>query len=479
MGGLKATGRRRNGAMKLSPSFHRHEPDMDLAYLLAGNAVSRKFTDLSAQTVDATVDSLIDSLACALAGTNAPGMPEARRAMSRFGSEGPTVWGGFGHAPAPVAAFLNAGSMHALDYDDTDDKVPLHANSVVLPALLADVEDSRPDCDGQEFLTALAVGLDGAMRVGRAGGPKGSRGWNYSVISGCMGAVLAIGRLRRWDTETTVHALGHQLAQTAGSLQSIIDGSLAKRFQPAMMSKNVLMSAALAQEGIDGPLNVFEGRAGFINLYQDGKFNIESMHLGLEGCSLVDDLSLKPYSACRFTHAPIDLALQLHERGLRHRDIKHIRIRVSGQAVNMVGRRFDHNAAGVVDAQFSIAYTVAVGIERGAPRIGDFTEETIRDPQVGKFAAEHITIEANESVPFLGMVPVYFDVELNNGQRLELGAEQVSGSPELRMTPTQFRDKIVDCLTYNASRVQPDELISVVRNLKTGAPVSSVLKLMA
>jgi hypothetical protein len=119
------------------------------------------------------------------------------------------------------------------------------------------------------------------MRVGRAGGPKGSRGWNYSVISGSMGAVLAMARLRRWDTETTVHALGHQLTQTAGSLQSIIDGSLAKRFQPAMMVKNVVMSAALAQAGIDGPRNVFEGKSGFINLYQDGKFDIDSMRRGL------------------------------------------------------------------------------------------------------------------------------------------------------------------------------------------------------
>lgn len=452
---------------------------MDLSYLLAGNAVTRKFTDLSSHTVDATVDSLIDSLACALAGTNAPGMAKARHAMSRFGSVGPTVWGGFGHAPAPVAAFLNAGSLHALDYDDTDDKVPLHANSVVLPALLADVEDSRPDCDGREFITALAVGLDGAMRIGRAGGPKGSRGWNYSVVSGCMGAVLAIARLRQWDTETTVHALGHQLAQTAGSLQSIIDGSLAKRFQPAMMAKNVLMSAALAQAGIDGPLNVFEGKAGFINLYQDGKFNIEGMQTGLEQCALVDDLSLKPYSACRFTHAPIDLALQLHQRGVRPDDIKHVRIRVSGQAVNMVGRRFDHKTAGVVDAQFSIAYTVALGIERGALRIGDFTEEAIRDPQIGKFAAEKITIEANETVPFLGMVPVYFQVELQNGDRLELATEDVSGSPTLRMSPEQFHDKMADCLTYNNSRVKPDELISVVRELKFGTPVVSAIQLLA
>ena len=452
---------------------------MDLAYLVAGNAGTRKFSDLSAQTVDATVDGLIDSLACALAGTHSHGLAEARSAMSRWGNSGCSVWGGFGRAPAPFAAFLNAISMHALDYDDTDDKVPLHANGMVLPGLLADVEENRPDCDGHEFLTALAVGVDGAMRVGRAGGPKGSRGWNYSVISGSTGAVLAIARLRRWDTETTVHALGHQLTQTAGSLQSIIDGSLAKRFQPAMMVKNVLMSTALAQAGIDGPRNVFEGKAGFINLYQDGKFDRDAMHTDLERCALVEDLSLKPYPACRFAHAPIDLALDLHQRGIRPQDVKHMRIRVSGQAMNMVGRKFDCRTAGVVDAQFSIAYTVAVGLERGAVRIGDFIEETLRNPRVGAFAAEKITIEVDESVPFLGMVPVFFDVEFGNGKHLELATQCVAGSPEKRMTAAQLRDKVVDCLSYGKSRVDADELIARVRGLRDSKPVASVLELLS
>jgi hypothetical protein len=97
------------------------------------------------------------------------------------------------------------------------------------------------------------------------------------------------------------------------------------------------------------------------------------------------------YPACRFTHAPIDLALELHRRGLSPQDIKQVRIRVSGQAVNMVGRRFDAQTAGVVDAQFSIAYTVAVGIHTGALRIADFTEEAIRDARIGAFAADKIT----------------------------------------------------------------------------------------
>lgn len=452
---------------------------MDLAQTLAANAVSRQFTDLSPQTVDATVDAVIDSLACALAGVHAHGLEQARRAMAPWGTGASAVWGGFGGAPAPIASFLNAVSMHALDYDDTDDKVPLHACGMVLPGLFADVQENRPGCDGQEFLTAVAVGVDGAMRVGRGGGPKGSRGWNYSVISGSVGALLAIARLRQWNTGMTVDGLGHQLSQIAGSLQSIIDGSLAKRFQPAMMVKNVLFSAALAQGGIDGPKNVFDGKAGFINLYQDGAFSKAGIEPGLAQCSLVDDLSLKPYPACRFTHAPIDLALAMHAQGIRLDDVRHIRIRVSGQAVNMVGRKYDPKTAGIVDAQFSIAYTVAVGLARGKVRIGDFTEATIRDEVTGSFAARNITIEADPEVPFLGMVPVAFDVELANGTTLALRTEVVAGAPDKRMTPAQLRDKVADCLSYGNSSVHPDQLIEAVYALRTGQPVSSLIRLLA
>lgn len=453
---------------------------MDLAYQLASNATSRQYADLSPATINATVDGLIDSLACALAGANSHGLDQARKALTHWGgNSGSSVWGGFGKAPAPFAAFLNAVSMHALDYDDTDDKVPLHANGLVLPGLMACMEQDHPECNGRDFLTAVAVGVDGAMRIGRAGGPKGSRGWNYSVISGSVGAVMAIARQRRWSTDMTVHALGHQLTQTAGSLQSIIDGSLAKRFQPAQMVKNVMFATALAEAGIDGPLNVFQGKAGFINLYQDGKFDLDNVLQGIETCALVEDLSLKPYPACRFTHAPIDLALQLHTRGLRLADIRQLHIKVSGQAVNMVGRKYDPQTAGIVDAQFSIAYTCAVGIERGAVLIGDFTDTSIRDAKVGHFAREQIRIEADESLPFLGMTPVFFEVELNNGERIALSTHVVSGAPEKRLTSEQLRAKVVDCLQYGQSSINPDTLISTVHALKEGAPVSRLLALMA
>lgn len=450
----------------------------DLAGILAGRVIGQSYSNLSRDTLKATADSLFDTLGVALGGIDAPGLAEARSALGQWGGGRSSIWGGYGTAPAPFAAILNAGALHALDYDDTDDEVPLHANSVVLPALLADIEENHPHCRGRQFLTALAVGIDGAMRIGRCGGPRGKRGWNYSVISGGIGAVLALANLRRWDVETTVSALGHQLAQTAGSLQSIIDGTLAKRFQPAMVSKDVLIGAALAQAGIDGPANVFEGRAGFFSLYQDGDFNREVLLEGAETASLVTKLSLKPYPSCRFTHAGIDLGIQMHSEGVDPETVRRITFRVSGQAMNMVGRDFDYRTANIVDAQFSLAYTASVGLFHGAVVIGDFDPGRIRDPRIGNFVLDRLRMEAADDVDFLAMAPVVAFVEYIDGTTKEFVAATVSGSPEQRMDDEQLREKAADCLNHGQSSITSTELWEAVQALLADGPVSDLMELL-
>lgn len=450
----------------------------DVVVDFAAPSLELQFGDLNEQAVEALLDALFDTLAVSLGGLTAPGVPEARKALQAWGPGSSTVWGGYGTAPAPFAAIANAGALHALDYDDTDDAVPLHANSVLLPALLADIEDRGRPVGGHEFLTSLAAGIDGAMRVGRAGGPRGSRGWNYSVICGGLGSVLGVGRLRGWDLETTVSALGHQLAQTAGSLQSIIDGSLAKRFQPAMVSKDVLIGAALAEAGVHGPQNVFEGRAGFINLYQDGDLNRETLMRGAETASLVEHLSLKPYPACRFTHACIDVALRIREAGIVPSEIDEVTYRVSGQAMNMVGRRFDPTSANVVDAQFSVAYTTSVGLFNGAVLIHDFDPDTFRTSAAAQFARDQSRVEVDEAVDFLAMAPVTALVTLKDGRMEKFIGTTVAGSPEARMTEVQLRAKAEDCLRRGGSAVSVEELWDAVRELAADGPMDSLLGLL-
>lgn len=451
----------------------------DVAAQLAAATVAQTYDAFDEATVDAALEVLFDTLACALGGLRAPGVAQARDAFTAWGPGRATVWGTGRTAPAPFAAVANGGALHALDYDDTDDKVPLHAASVVLPALLGDLEENRPDCTGHEFLTALIVGLDGAMRVGRAGGPKGSRGWNYSVVSGGIGAALAVSRLRRWNTTDTVNILGHQLAQTSGSLQSIIDGTLAKRFQPAVVAKDVLFGAALTAAGIDGPRAVFDGRAGFANLYQDGIFDRSVLVDGVERAAYLTDLSLKPYPACRFTHAPIDLALDMREAGVRPAEVERIVFETSGQAVNMVGRTYDRDTANTVDAQFCIGYTTSVALHRGAVLIGDFLEPALREPEVGGFAAERVEVVATDSVDFLSMAPVTARVTFTDGTERSFARDTVSGSPQERMSVDRLRAKAEDCLSHGGAAVTVDELWDAVQSLRDDAPVARLMQVLA
>lgn len=455
------------------------EKTVDLAEKLADIAVQQQFSNLDAATVKAALEVLFDTLACALGGMHSPGVPQARAALSAWGTGAATIWGTNLTAPGPFAAVANGGALHALDYDDTDDLVPLHAASVVLPALLADLEENRSGCSGHEFLTALVVGLDGAMRVGRAGGPKGSRGWNYSVVSGGMGAALAIARLRQWDAKQALSLLGHQLAQTSGSLQSIIDGTLAKRFQPGVVAKDVLFGAALAGAGVDGPRNVFEGRAGFINLYQDGKFDGEALLAGAERAGYLTDLSLKPYPSCRFTHAAIDVALRIREAGITPNDITSITFEASGQAFNMVGRTYDPATANVVDAQFCIAYTCSVALHRGAVLIGDFSADALKDPVVGGFAANRVTVRANDSVDFLSMAPVTARVLLKDSGEQTFVGTTVSGSPQDRLSVAQLKAKAADCFGHGGAALTVDELWDAVAALAQDGPVKGLLELLA
>ena len=450
----------------------------DSAYELAQSAVSIQFDGLSGDVVSATLDALFDSLAVALAGIDAPGVVEARTAFLPWAGGRATVWGGFPPMAAPFAALLNAASLHALDYDDTDDDVPLHANSVVLPALIADVEEVAPGCAGREFLTSLAVGLDGAMRVGRAGIPRGSRGWNYSVVSGGIGATLALSRLRGFDVDTAVSALGHQLAQTSGSLQSIVDGSLAKRFQPAMAAKDVVVGVTLAAAQVDGPRNVFDGKAGLIELYQDGSYDHSILLGDLGGASLVPRLSLKPYPACRFTHGGIDAALALRERGVRYEDVARMRIVISGQAMNMVGRPFDYHTATVVDAQFSISYAATVALMCGGVAIRDFDRERVRDPRFGEFIADKVDLIVDNSIPHLAIAPVTVLVDLVDGRTFEHVCDQVSGSPQRRLTSEQLLAKAHDCLQSSASPVEAKDLWNAVHALVDDRPVAGLLELL-
>ena len=159
----------------------------DVAEVPAKHAVDQVYNNLDETTVDASLEVLFDTLVVAFGGLDAPGVPEARRAFGVWGRGRATVWGTARTAPAPFAAVVNAAALHALDYDDTDDKVPLHAASVVLRVLLADLEEHartvRAGSSSQRFPSGSTAQCGSAVReVPRAAGA----GTTVSSVAGTV-----------------------------------------------------------------------------------------------------------------------------------------------------------------------------------------------------------------------------------------------------------------------------------------------------
>src|SRR4029078_12045921 len=67
------------------------------------------------------------------------------------------------------AAFLNAASANAFDFDDTHVPTVIHPTAPVAPALFA-LAERRP-VSGAELLLAFILGVELACRIGRAISP--------------------------------------------------------------------------------------------------------------------------------------------------------------------------------------------------------------------------------------------------------------------------------------------------------------------
>jgi aconitate decarboxylase len=64
------------------------------------------------------------------------------------------------------AALLNGIASHVHDYDDTHLDTIIHPTGPVASALLAVVQSLEREVSGEEFITALVVGVEGECKVG-------------------------------------------------------------------------------------------------------------------------------------------------------------------------------------------------------------------------------------------------------------------------------------------------------------------------
>jgi|SRR5581483_6083671 len=454
---------------------------MDLAQEFADVAAQVRYETLPRDTIAVTKLHVLDTLAVGLAGSTADGIAAGLSYVRELGGAPRSSVFAFGdRLPPPTAAMINATLCQARDFDPVYEPGVLLPYAPVVAAALATAEAT--DAAGRDVLTAIVLGADLCCRLGRS--LTSGLGWSRTATLGVFGAALAAAYVLRLTREQTVWALGLALSQSSGNIQTVIDGSLAKRYQAGFAAEDGVRAAMLAGRGVTGPVNVFEGRCGFMQLYEAGRFERAQVTDALGSSFEGTRASIKPYPCAREQHGAIVAALELAAQGVAPERIERVEVELPPNAFVLAGRPFRREGATIAGAMGSAAYGVGVALTKRAVGIADFAEDAIRDSQ-GAALAERVTVvEDTAARDARTLVPQSVTVYLQNGERRSATCAAIPGSPDFPLDRRAHREKIIQCLmsTGGMSKVPVERwanaLTHAVENLDQASSANTLVECM-
>lgn len=454
----------------------------DAIFELARKVVQTEYEDLPKEVIATAKMFILDTFGVALAGSTAAGCAEVVKLIKEQGGRPDSsilVYGG--KVPAHEATFVNSMMIHSRDFDDAHEgAVGAHCNVTVLPAALALAERNRTS--GKDFLAAVVLGIDLMSHLGNIAALF--HGWHNTATLGAFGATAAGGKILRLDEDKMVNALGIVFCQAAGNRQGRADGALSKRMQPGFAAKAGVFSDLLAERGLTGAKNIIQGPWGFFSLYGDKRIQVEEEMLARWREQLwkeyeVVNLSAKPYPCCRMTHGAIDAALSLiQEHGLKEEDVKEVDVQTSAVGYDTVGHPFEIRDNPQVDAQFSIAYALAVAMQRGKVVLDDFEEAVVRQPKNAELAKK-VMVQGDKSLPKWSTIVTFRTL---SGKSLSKRIDVMKGHPQNPLTREEFLQKFQDCARHSAKPINSErleEILASLENIETTKDMNQLVKLMA
>jgi 2-methylcitrate dehydratase PrpD len=366
--------------------------------------------------------------------------------------------------PAAQAAFVNGLLAHSLDYDDTHLPSILHPSASVIPASLAAAESAG--ATGKEAIRAIAVGLEVCVRLGMAGYDRSlgnstffERGQHATSICGAIGSATAAAILLE---ASVTDAIGIAVSFASGVIEANRTGGTVKRLHCGWAARSGVTAAELAGRGITGPPTALEGRFGFFQAFLSGQFDARAITDGLGTTWAAPGIFFKPYPANHFTHAGIDAAISLRQKGLSHEEIEEMTLRVPSATVRTIGEPIETKRAPETgyQAQFSGPYTVAAALLGGGGLglgLDDFTDELARDPGRRELSSK-VTVagdrECDEIYP--NQFPAILTVRTKSGSTVIEKVLANRGGPIRPLTQEELSVKFRE----NAARVLSEDEVS-------------------
>ena len=410
-----------------------------LAERLAEYAISTRYDDLPEAVVHEAKRRLIDALGCALGARSADTPRVAERVASRIAAE-PAATTLYGSRTSPdMAAFVNGILFRYLDFNDTYlSKEPAHPSDN-LAAVLAAAEASGST--GSSLIAAAVVAYEVQCRLADAWSIR-SQGWDH-VCYGAFSTALGAGKLLGLDAPSLVHAQGisgvaHMaMRQTRAGRLSMWKGAAF-----ANTSRNGVLAALLAAEGMTGPAPIFEGEMGFFAEVAHGEFDLPDLG-GRDGAGyMLPHTYIKNWPAEYHAQSAIDAALQIRKEIGDPATIDRVRIETYHVAVEIIADPEKWRPRTRETADHSLPYCVAVALQHGEVGLPQFSEERIADPTLLDLVSRTEVLEHPEfSARYPAGTPNRIEVTLRSGKSVVREVEFPRGHSGNPMTDEEVAAK--------------------------------------
>jgi 2-methylcitrate dehydratase PrpD len=406
--------------------------------------------------------------------------PALLAAVERLGlahGSGSVIGDERGYSP-PGAAMVNGTLAHSLDFDDTHASGSIHPSAPIVPAALAAAEMTK--ASGRDLVAGIVAGYEVQIRLSLALVPKDhyDRGFHPTATCGVFGAAAAAGRVLGLSADAIAHAFGIALSQAAGSMQFLVDGAWTKRSHVGQAAMNGLVAASLAREGFHGAVDAIEGKAGFLRAYAPNPV-FENAVAGLGRVYETMAIAVKPYPACRYSHAAIDGLLELRAaHGLEWEDVEAVEIGLPRTGWKIIGdpEVDKQQPKNVVEGQFSMPFVAAVALREGAMQWDHYARH-IRDPKTLALCKRiRAVVDPLAEAEF----PRYMSGVVRLHARdatLEKFVRVAKGEPENFVTAAELRSKFDGLVGPYLSERRREELARALLALDQAGDVGAVLRL--
>jgi 2-methylcitrate dehydratase PrpD len=354
----------------------------DLTAALAAEMTKLGLADLSEGDRAQLTKLVVDHLGCGYRGATLPwGLAMRGWAAPYAGAGSAVLYANGTRVPPPVAALVNGAAAHGLELDDTHDRSVSHPGAVVQAAAFAVAEACGSS--GAEVLAAITAGYEVMGRVGAATGANTviERGFHPTCLFGSFGAATAAAKLMGLDAERLQRAWGLALSLAGGSMQFSQDaqGTTVKRLHGGYAAQHGVLAAELAERGIDGPAQAFDGTYGLLNMVGEAP-QPDRLLPPADGVRAIHAISFKPYPCCRLFHSTLDALAEVSDGfALAMEDVAEID--VGGPAI-LVTQHMLRRPTSVMAAQYALPFTLATAFVHGPHSVDGFSEAAQGDARI-------------------------------------------------------------------------------------------------